>query len=44
MAAIEHVTANRALHTGDLGGKATTADVTRAVCDYLAQGEDRKAA
>ena len=24
----EHVTANRALHTGDLGGKATTADVT----------------
>src|SRR5215470_7414840 len=35
MTAIEQVTANRALHTGDLGGKATTADVTKAVCDAL---------
>jgi tartrate dehydrogenase/decarboxylase/D-malate dehydrogenase len=36
MRAIERVTANPALHTGDLGGKATTADVTRAVCKELA--------
>jgi tartrate dehydrogenase/decarboxylase/D-malate dehydrogenase len=37
MTAIERVTANEALHTGDLGGKARTADITKAVCDYLAQ-------
>ena len=37
MAAIEGVTANPALHTGDLGGKATTTQVTAAVCEYLAQ-------
>jgi tartrate dehydrogenase/decarboxylase/D-malate dehydrogenase len=36
MRAIERVTANPALHTGDLGGKAKTADVTRAVCKELA--------
>jgi tartrate dehydrogenase/decarboxylase/D-malate dehydrogenase len=36
MAAIEQVTANTALHTGDLGGKATTAQVTDAVCALLA--------
>jgi tartrate dehydrogenase/decarboxylase / D-malate dehydrogenase len=36
MAAIEAVTANPALHTGDLGGKAKTVDVTRAVCAALA--------
>jgi tartrate dehydrogenase/decarboxylase / D-malate dehydrogenase len=36
MAAIETVTANPALHTGDLGGQAKTADVTRAVCAALA--------
>ena len=35
LAAIEQVTANPALHTRDLGGKATTADVTKAVCDAL---------
>jgi len=35
MAAIEQVTANPALHTRDLGGRATTADVTKAVCDAL---------
>jgi tartrate dehydrogenase/decarboxylase/D-malate dehydrogenase len=23
------------VHTPDLGGKATTADVTRAVCEYI---------
>jgi tartrate dehydrogenase/decarboxylase/D-malate dehydrogenase len=37
MAAIEAVTANPALHTGDLGGKATTAAVTQAVCELLAR-------
>jgi len=35
MQAIEHVTANQALHTRDLGGKATTAEVTAAVCAEL---------
>ena len=35
MAAIEKVTANPALHTGDLGGKATTDQVTQAVCKEL---------
>ncbi|MBL8377631.1 MAG: tartrate dehydrogenase [Burkholderiales bacterium] len=38
MSAIESVTANPALHTGDLGGKAKTVDVTRAVIDCLAAG------
>jgi tartrate dehydrogenase/decarboxylase/D-malate dehydrogenase len=36
MQAIEHVTADASLHTGDLGGKATTAQVTTAVCARLA--------
>ena len=36
MQAIEQVTANPALHTGDLGGKATTREVTQAVCERLA--------
>ncbi|MDH4392712.1 MAG: isocitrate/isopropylmalate family dehydrogenase, partial [Aquabacterium sp.] len=35
MAAIEQVTANPALHTRDLGGQATTAQVTAAVCALL---------
>jgi tartrate dehydrogenase/decarboxylase/D-malate dehydrogenase len=35
MAAIEVVTAS-GVHTPDLGGKATTVDVTRAVCDAIA--------
>jgi tartrate dehydrogenase/decarboxylase/D-malate dehydrogenase len=35
MEAIEQVTANPELHTGDLGGKATTAQVTQAVCSRL---------
>lgn len=43
MQAIEQVTANTALHTGDLGGKATTAQVTQAVCELLAR-QQRKAA
>jgi tartrate dehydrogenase/decarboxylase / D-malate dehydrogenase len=35
MQVIESTTANPALHTGDLGGKATTAMVTSAVCAAL---------
>ena len=35
MAAIEKVTANPALHTRDLGGLATTDQVTAAVCQHL---------
>jgi tartrate dehydrogenase/decarboxylase / D-malate dehydrogenase len=35
MAAIERVTASSALHTPDLGGTATTAQVTQAVCDAV---------
>jgi tartrate dehydrogenase/decarboxylase/D-malate dehydrogenase len=35
MSAIETVTGSPALHTRDLGGKATTADVTQAVCRQL---------
>jgi hypothetical protein len=39
MRAIEQVTANPALHTGDLGGKATTAQATQAECEMVrAQG------
>ena len=36
MRAIEHVTADPALHTRDLGGNATTAQVTEAVCSQIA--------
>ncbi len=35
MQAIEHCTANPKLHTRDLGGQATTVDVTQAVCALL---------
>ena len=35
MRAIEAVTADTRLHTGDLGGQATTAQVTDAVCHRL---------
>jgi tartrate dehydrogenase/decarboxylase / D-malate dehydrogenase len=35
MRAIEKVTANSSLHTADLGGKATTAQVTAAICQEL---------
>ncbi len=44
MQAIEAVTSNPALHTRDLGGKATTADVTKAVCEMLSAGAKQKAA
>jgi tartrate dehydrogenase/decarboxylase/D-malate dehydrogenase len=36
MKAIEHVTASPLLHTRDLGGTATTAQVTEAVCAQIA--------
>ena len=44
MRAIEQVTANAALHTRDLGGQATTAQVTQAVCAQLGIPAQRKAA
>jgi tartrate dehydrogenase/decarboxylase/D-malate dehydrogenase len=44
MQAIEQVTANKALHTRDLGGTATTAEVTRAVCERVGAGGRRQAA
>jgi tartrate dehydrogenase/decarboxylase/D-malate dehydrogenase len=44
MGAIEQVTANPALHTRDLGGTATTAEVTQAVCQLLGAGAERNAA
>jgi len=43
MGAIEQVTGNPALRTRDLGGTATTAQVTEAVCNAIA-GAKRKAA
>ena len=44
MGAIEQVTAEPRLHTRDLGGKATTGEVTSAVCAALAAGRGRRAA
>ncbi len=44
MAAVEAVTADPALHTRDLGGNATTAQVTKAVCERVAAGGRREAA
>jgi tartrate dehydrogenase/decarboxylase/D-malate dehydrogenase len=45
MQAIEHVTANAALHTRDLGGTATTRQVTEAVCAEVARtSTNRRAA
>jgi tartrate dehydrogenase/decarboxylase/D-malate dehydrogenase len=35
MRAIERVTADKSLHTPDLGGSARTEQVTRAVCEAL---------
>ena len=37
MQAIESVTSNPALHTGDLGGSATTVQVSDAVCKFLSR-------
>ena len=39
MRAVEAVTADVSLHTRDLGGKATTAQVTAAMCAHLAKAE-----
>lgn len=44
MQAVEQVTADVRLHTRDLGGSATTAQVTEAVCRQLAGSPARKAA
>src|SRR5512147_2629146 len=44
MSAIEQVTADPKLHTGDLGGKATTVQVTQAVCELLSASAQRSAA
>src|ERR1700756_5688128 len=44
MKAIEKVTANVRLHTRDLGGVATTAEVTQAVCEYLTSAQELQAA
>ena len=41
MQAIEYVTANAKLHTRDLGGTATTAEVTRAVCENIATANNK---
>ena len=43
MQAIEAVTSNPALHTSDLGGSATTAQVTTAVCSLLATNGTQQA-
>ena len=40
MKALERVTANKSLHTPDLGGKATTKQVTEAVCEALRSAND----
>jgi len=44
MEAVERVTADTALHTRDLGGTATTAQVTEAVCSQISAGAQRKVA
>lgn len=44
MEAVEAITANPALHTSDLGGKATMAQVTEAVCARFAAAPARQAA
>jgi tartrate dehydrogenase/decarboxylase/D-malate dehydrogenase len=44
MAAVERVTADVSLHTRDLGGTATTAQVTQAVCEQIAGAGQRRAA
>jgi tartrate dehydrogenase/decarboxylase/D-malate dehydrogenase len=42
MAAVESVTADSSLHTRDLGGKAGTDDVTRAVCGFIGARTDKR--
>jgi tartrate dehydrogenase/decarboxylase/D-malate dehydrogenase len=38
MSSVEAVTASK-VHTPDLGGNAKTADVTKAVCEYISASE-----
>ena len=40
MKAVERATVNKSLHTPDLGGKATTKQVTDAVCETLRSAND----
>jgi tartrate dehydrogenase/decarboxylase/D-malate dehydrogenase len=40
MKALERVTADPTLHTPDLGGEATTRQVTEAVCEALRAAND----
>jgi tartrate dehydrogenase/decarboxylase/D-malate dehydrogenase len=40
MKAVERVTVDKSLHTPDLGGKATTNQVTEAVCEALRSAND----
>lgn len=42
MQVIEHVTADAKLHPRDLGGTATTADVTCAVCEEIAATKNKR--
>ncbi len=44
MTIVERIAADPSLHTADLGGKATLADVTRAACDMLGTDTKRRAA
>jgi tartrate dehydrogenase/decarboxylase/D-malate dehydrogenase len=44
MQAIESVTSTPSLHTRDLGGMATTADVTKAVCAFISAQRERTTA
>ncbi|QHJ00326.1 tartrate dehydrogenase [Xylophilus rhododendri] len=44
MAAVEAATADKSLHTRDLGGNATTAQVTRAVCGFVAASAQQRQA
>ena len=44
MRAVERVASDRALHTRDLGGSATTADVTKAVIGFIEAEVERKVA
>jgi tartrate dehydrogenase/decarboxylase / D-malate dehydrogenase len=44
MRAVERVTADKSLHTGDLGGTARTVDVTKAVIAFIEADVQKKAA
>jgi tartrate dehydrogenase/decarboxylase/D-malate dehydrogenase len=44
MAAVEAVTADKSLHTRDLGGTATTEQVTKAACEFVTRAASRREA